>query len=102
MANLHPPHPTLKSVPSHGITTECTFFSHPSSHLSLSSSSPQRFNVYIHDYFLKRGFQKAAKEFALEAQIGNDVSPPINARLGFLFEYVFLFTPQPVHPDRHL
>ena len=48
-----------------------------------------RFNVYIHDYFLKRGFRKAAKELVQEAEIGSDASPPINARQGFLFEYAF-------------
>ena len=53
-----------------------------------SLSVHSRFNVYIHDYFLKRGFRKAAKELVVEAEIGNDASPPINARQGFLFECV--------------
>ena len=57
-------------------------------HLKLSFSNRNRFNVYIHDYFVKRGFRKAAKELVIEADIGNDAAPPINARQGFLFECV--------------
>lgn len=55
--------------------------------------SQYRFNVYIHDYFVKRGFHKAAKELVAEADIANDPPPPINARQGFLFECVFLIFP---------
>ncbi|GJJ11532.1 hypothetical protein Clacol_005766 [Clathrus columnatus] len=52
----------------------------------ISWEGDQMFNVYIHDYFIKRGFHRTAKELVIEADIGSDAYPPINARQGFLFE----------------
>ncbi|KAF8496084.1 hypothetical protein BU17DRAFT_18539, partial [Hysterangium stoloniferum] len=60
--------------------------SNPAQQAPISWEGDRMFNVYIHDYFLKRGFLKAAKELESEADIANDATPPINARQGFLFE----------------
>jgi hypothetical protein len=49
----------------------------------------RRFNIYIHDYCHKRGFHKTARELMTEADIPPESSPPINARQGLLFEYVY-------------
>ena len=49
--------------------------------------TPPRFNIYIHDYCVKRGFRKTAQELMNEASIPPaQSSPPINARQGLLFE----------------
>ena len=45
-----------------------------------------RFNIYIHDYCVKRGFRKTALELQLEAAIPPTATPPINAKQGLLFE----------------
>lgn len=47
---------------------------------------PFRFNIYIYDYCLKRGYQKTARELLAEADIPVDSQPPINAKQGLLFE----------------
>ncbi|KAI0737354.1 hypothetical protein C8Q80DRAFT_330501 [Daedaleopsis nitida] len=47
-----------------------------------------RFNIYIYDYCVKRGFQKTAHELMHEAQIPPASHPPINAKQGLLFECV--------------
>ena len=54
--------------------------------LTASPPCPDRFNIYIYDYCLKRGFHKTAHELMLEAQIPPQSSPPINAKQGLLFE----------------
>ena len=58
---------------------------------SQSSSSPScaqrpRFNIYIYDYCMKRGFRKTAQELQNEASIPASAQPPINAKQGLLFE----------------
>lgn len=45
-----------------------------------------RFNIYLHDYFQKRGFHKAASQLLAEADILEGSIPPINAKEGLLFE----------------
>ena len=45
-----------------------------------------RFNIYIYDYCVKRGYQKTARELLAEADIAHDSQPPINAKQGLLFE----------------
>ena len=52
------------------------------------SASPRRLNVYILDYFQKRGFAKSARELVEEAEI--ERKPPIDARQGLLYECVSL------------
>ncbi|PCH36427.1 hypothetical protein WOLCODRAFT_140416 [Wolfiporia cocos MD-104 SS10] len=49
------------------------------------------FNIYIHDYCLKRGFKNTAAELQKEANIDHDASPPINAKQGLLFEWWSVF-----------
>lgn len=49
------------------------------------------FNLYIHDYFTKRGFKRAARELQLEAELGHHNHPPIDARQGLLFEWWSVF-----------
>ena len=45
-----------------------------------------RFNIYIYDYCIKRGFRKTAHELQQEALIPPTAQPPINAKQGLLFE----------------
>ncbi|KAI0923532.1 hypothetical protein AcV5_009047 [Taiwanofungus camphoratus] len=45
------------------------------------------FNIYLHDYFQKRGFHKAASQLLAEADILEGSIPPINAKEGLLFEW---------------
>ena len=59
--------------------------------------TPPRFNIYIHDCCVKRGFVKTAKELVDEAQIPASSQPPINAKQGLLFEFVFLLFPRRIH-----
>lgn len=47
-----------------------------------------RFNIYIYDYCVKRGFKNTARELQLEADLFPETPPPINARQGLLFECV--------------
>ena len=56
----------------------------------------KRFNIYIYDYCMKRGFRKTAKELLAEAEIAIDATPPIDARQGLLFESVSLFLRAPL------
>lgn len=49
---------------------------------------PYRFNIYILDYFVKRGWRKVAEELTSAAKIEDEAQPPINARQGLLFECV--------------
>ncbi len=46
----------------------------------------RRFNIYIYDYCMKRGFTKTANELLMEAGIPPQSHPPINAKQGLLFE----------------
>ncbi|KAI0331696.1 hypothetical protein GY45DRAFT_601182 [Cubamyces sp. BRFM 1775] len=57
---------------------------------TLTQSSP-RFNIYIHDYCIKRGFVKTAAELVNEANIPPLSTPPINAKQGLLFEWWSVF-----------
>ncbi|KAI1786017.1 hypothetical protein LXA43DRAFT_82822 [Ganoderma leucocontextum] len=49
------------------------------------------FNIYIHDYCIKRGFRKTAHELQVEASIPLTATPPINAKQGLLFEWWSVF-----------
>jgi collagen type III alpha len=59
------------------------------SFLILTMASTPRFNIYIYDYCYKRGFRKTARELLAEADISPESTPPINARQGLLFEFVY-------------
>lgn len=48
------------------------------------------FNVYVHDYCMKRGFLKTAAEFRKEAHL-SDTPPPIQTKQGFIFEWWSVF-----------
>lgn len=49
----------------------------------------RRLNIYIFDYFTKHGFQKAAAELCLEAELDpSGRKPPIDAPQGLLYEFV--------------
>ena len=65
------------------------FFSLPyrsQSPSSLPCAQHRRFNIYIYDYCVKRGFRKTAQELQNEASIPASAQPPINAKQGLLFE----------------
>ncbi|KAI0685605.1 hypothetical protein BC835DRAFT_1421096 [Cytidiella melzeri] len=49
------------------------------------------FNIYIHDYCIKRGYVKTASELVEEAEIPAESTPPINAKQGLLFEWWSVF-----------
>ncbi|KZT07215.1 uncharacterized protein LAESUDRAFT_725118 [Laetiporus sulphureus 93-53] len=49
------------------------------------------FNIYIHDYCTKRGFEQTAKALLQEARLPPDSTPPINAKQGLLFEWWSVF-----------
>ncbi|KAI0653019.1 hypothetical protein C8Q70DRAFT_656777 [Cubamyces menziesii] len=49
------------------------------------------FNIYIHDYCMKRGFLRTAHELVNEANIPPLSTPPINAKQGLLFEWWSVF-----------
>ena len=53
--------------------------------------SEYRFNIYIYDYCMKRGYTNTARELTREADIPQDSAPPINAKQGLLFESVPFF-----------
>ncbi|TFY65668.1 hypothetical protein EVG20_g5412, partial [Dentipellis fragilis] len=52
---------------------------------------PPRFNIYIYDYCMKRGYNKTARELVSEAEIPPESTPPINAKQGLLFEWWSVF-----------
>ena len=81
----HPRRPAGTVIPGKG--TECAYVL--TSLLAIPPNSPQcRFNIYIIDYCLKRGFRKTAEAMAVESDIPLDSTPPINAKQGLLFECV--------------
>lgn len=49
------------------------------------------FNIYIHDYCMKRGYERTANTLREEASIQEDPQPPINAKQGLLFEWWSVF-----------
>ncbi|KIY49920.1 hypothetical protein FISHEDRAFT_10555, partial [Fistulina hepatica ATCC 64428] len=51
----------------------------------LSWEGDKMFNIYIHDYFHKRGYRKTAAQLQVEAELPHEPTPPINARQGLLF-----------------
>ena len=70
---------------------ECVYLLHRFRSLLFSTSRHwrwARFNIYIYDYCVKRGYQKTARELLSEAEISPDAQPPINAKQGLLFECV--------------
>ncbi|KAL1739564.1 hypothetical protein HDZ31DRAFT_77507, partial [Schizophyllum fasciatum] len=66
----------------------------------MSSSSPSiseviwegdhMFNVYVHDYCMKRGFNRTADALKEDAELG-DIVPPIQTKQGFIFEWWSVF-----------
>lgn len=67
-----------------GKATKCAFASSPFVP-ALSLPAP-RFNIYIHDYCMKRGYERTANTLREEASIQEEPQPPINAKQGLLFE----------------
>ncbi|KZV88222.1 hypothetical protein EXIGLDRAFT_183138 [Exidia glandulosa HHB12029] len=66
--------------------------SSPSTHIPLSWEHDKMLNIYIHDYFVKHGFTKAANELCLEADLDpNGRKPPIDAPQGLLYEWWVVF-----------
>lgn len=53
---------------------------------SPSSSPSHRFNIYILDYCLKRGYIDTAKQLRIDAALPEEEKPPIDAKQGLLFE----------------
>lgn len=45
-----------------------------------------RFNVYIWDYCVKRGYSNTARGLVEEAKLGPNPRPPIDAKQGLLYE----------------
>lgn len=67
----------------------CLLNAHSFIHSFPPSLAQSRFNIYIYDYCTKRGYQRTADALLSEAGLPEESIPPINAKQGLLFEYVF-------------
>ena len=79
----HPILPPLRRL-CNGMVTRCIQTSLRT--ITPNLTFPHRFNIYILDYCLKRGYEHTARKLREEAHLPEEEKPPIDAKQGLLFE----------------